>query len=73
MRPRLPSVPLRTRSAARAFEITDRKSWPVFLPLEVTGRLIEIEQLDDRLRVLRRELQLRPTAAERNLIGGPWV
>ena len=57
----------------RAFEITDRKSWPVFLPLEVTGRLIEILQLDDRIRVLRQELQLRPTARERNLIGGPWV
>ena len=57
----------------RAFEITDRKSWPVFLPLEVTGRLIEISQIDDRLRVLRQELQLRPTARERNLIGGPRV
>ena len=56
-----------------AFEITDEKSWPVFLPLEVTWRLIQIQQLDDRLRVLRLELQLRPKAGERNLIGGPRV
>ena len=61
------------RHGVGAFEITDEKSWPVFLPLEVTCRLIEIQQLDDRLRVLRQELQLRPTARERNLIGGPWV
>ena len=61
------------RHGVGAFEITDQNSWPVFLPLEVTCRLIEIQQLDDRLRVLRQELQLRPTARERNLIGGPWV
>ena len=56
----------------RAFEINDRKSWPVFLPSEVFDKLFEIEYLDDRLRVLRRELQLLPTAAERNVTEWPW-
>ena len=55
-----------------AFEIADRKSWPVFLPQEVFGRLIEIEWIDGRLRVLRRELQLPPTAKERNVTDWPW-
>jgi hypothetical protein len=55
-----------------AFEITDQKSWPVFLPSEVRDKLFEIEYIDDRLRVLRRELQLRPTAAERNVTEWPW-
>ena len=50
----------------------DRKSWPVVLPAEVRDKLSEIEYLDDRLRVLRRELQLLPTAAERNVTEWPW-
>ena len=56
----------------KPFEINDRKSWPVVLPAEVRDKLFEIEYLDERISKLRRELQLHPTAAERNVSDWPW-
>jgi hypothetical protein len=56
----------------RAFEICDKKSWPSCLPSEVFQTLLDIEYFDERISKLRRELQLHPTAAERNVSDWPW-
>ena len=61
-----PTTATTTEYGGTEWTIAERSSWPPGLPLEVLRRLARIEQLDAKIRELRRDLQGLERAGRRD-------